>query len=285
MKDSSSKIALGTVQFGLKYGIGNIKGRTNSVEVSKILDSAYSHGVRVVDTAQAYGESEKVLGKVHDDRFQIITKINPGPKDTRSTELIVQESLENLNLKYLHGLLFHSASGAIQNPRIVEDLKDLKRNGIIQKMGFSVYTPNELRQLITKYGLPDIIQIPFSHLDRRFEQIATDLHQKGVEIHSRSVFLQGLFFLNPIGLSEFFSPVKGYLMALQDNFDNSQSVAAALLNWVINKSFIDKVVIGVNTNAQFESNIKGLESSSKCKLPEWISVPNEILMPNLWPKN
>ena len=70
MKDSSSKIALGTVQFGLKYGIGNIKGRTNSVEVSKILDSAYSHGVRVVDTAQAYGESEKVLGCVAEKKCE-----------------------------------------------------------------------------------------------------------------------------------------------------------------------------------------------------------------------
>ena len=91
--------------------------------------------------------------------------------------------------------------------------------------------------------------------------------------------------MNPIGLSEFFNPVKGYLTALQKNVDTSLSIGPALLNWVIDKSFIDKVVIGVNTKAQLESNIKGLESSSICDLPEWISVPNEILMPNLWPKN
>lgn len=285
MKDSSLKIALGTVQFGLKYGIGNIQGRTNSVEASKILDTAFSYGIRVIDTAQAYGDSEKVLGKLHDNRFQIITKINPSPKDSRSTELIVQESLENLNLKYLHGVLFHSASSAINNPRIVEELKNIKRVGIIQKLGFSVYTPKELQELIAKYGMPDIIQIPYNHLDRRFEQIATDLHQKGVEIHTRSAFLQGLFFLNNEDLPEFFKPIAQYLFELKNKFSNSDKLAQALLNYCLCKEFIDFVVIGVNNEAQLNENISGSKILWE-DLPEAPkNIEERILMPNLWPKN
>ena len=280
-----SKIALGTVQFGLNYGIGNIEGRTNSVEVSKILDTAFSYGIRVVDTAQAYGDSEKVLGKLHDDRFQIITKINPSPKDTRSTKLIVQESLDKLNLECIHGLLFHSASSAIQNPRIVREIRELKRNGIVQKMGFSVYTPNELRQLISKYGLPDLIQIPYSHLDRRFEQIATDLHQRGVEIHSRSAFLQGLFFLKDEEVPEFFKPIAHYLFELKKNFSSSERLAQALLNYCLSKDFIDYVVIGINNEAQLIQNISNLKITLD-ELPEApVNIVESILMPNLWPKN
>ena len=285
MVSKNQKIVLGTVQFGLDYGISNDTGKTSSEEVSKILDTAYNHGIDILDTAQEYGDSESVLGLHHGNRFKIITKINPIAGDKRSAEQLLQQSLQRLNLDKLYGTLFHSASSARQNPRTVLELKKLQEQGIIEKVGYSVYTPDELNELIKLYGRPDIIQIPYNLLDRRFEEIAQDLHNKGVEIHTRSTFLQGLFFMNPMGLSEFFNPVKGYLMALQDNFDNSQSMAAALLNWVIDKSFIDKVVIGVNTKSQLESNIKGLESSSMSNLPEWISLPNETLMPNLWPKN
>ena len=179
MKDKRSKVAIGTVQFGLHYGIGNLEGKTDSTEVSKILKTAYSEGISVLDTAQAYGHSEQVIGRLHENRFKIISKINPSPGDPKSIELFVQESLDSLKLKSLYGLLFHSASSAIQNPRMVADLKGFQERGIIQKLGFSVYTPDELNRLINKYGKPDIIQIPFSHLDQRFDRIAMSLHKDG----------------------------------------------------------------------------------------------------------
>ena len=284
MTNKKYKIALGSVQFGLNYGIGNTEGKTNSAEVSKILNTAYSEGIRIVDTAQAYGDSEQVLGRLHDNRFQIITKINPVARDPRSAGVMVQESLKNLNLKGLYGLLFHSAGSAIDNPKIVSELKELQKEGIIQKLGFSVYSPKELKQLISLYGIPDIIQIPFSHLDQRFENIAIDLHHKGVEIHSRSTYLQGLYFRDNNQLTEFFKPIDSYHKNLRDSFHENGQLARALLNFSLNKDFIDNVVIGVNNQVQLIENTKRLKSSEINLPPVPKNIPEKILMPHLWPQ-
>ena len=285
MKGKKSKIAIGTVQFGMDYGISNATGRTPKSEVSEILNLAQVNGIRTLDTAQGYGESEVVLGKVGVRNFQVISKLSPAELEKTSVETLTLRSLNATGLNKFYGMLFHNVESAMQNPSTIHDLQDLKAKNVISKWGYSLYTPEELEQLLEKYEIPDLVQVPYNHLDNRFETILRELHHKGVEVHTRSTFLQGLFFMNPMELSEFFNPVKDYLMALQDKFDTTQSISAALLNWVIDKPFIDKVVIGVNTKAQFESNIKGLESSDICNLPKWISVPNEILMPNLWPKD
>lgn len=284
MKGKKSKIAIGTVQFGMDYGISNATGQTPKNEVSKILNLARINGIYTLDTAQGYGKSEVVLGDLGVHDFQVISKLSPVELEKATAEDLLTRSLKSTGLNKLYGMLFHNAESAMQNPSTVHDLQVLKAKDVLLKWGYSVYIPQELEQLLDKYEPPDLIQVPYNHLDKRFEPILKELHQKGVEVHTRSTFLQGLFFMNPMGLSEFFNPVKGYLKALQDNFDNSQSLAAALLNWVIDKSFIDKVVIGVNTKVQLETNIKGIESPNLIKLPEWTGcIPNENLMPNLWP--
>lgn len=284
MKSKKSKIALGTVQFGLHYGIGNRDGRTNATEVAKIFNTAHENGIRVLDTAQAYGDSEQVIGGLHDHRFQIITKINPSQGGPKSAETFVLESLANLRIKSLYGLLFHSAESALLNPWIVSDLKVLQEKGIIRKLGFSVYTPIELDQLISKYGKPDIIQIPYSHLDQRFEQLAIDLHRDGVEIHTRSTFLQGLFFRDPAELSDFFEPISSYLNDLQKNFGHDAQLARALLSFCLSKDFIDYVVLGVNNEAQLSENLQA-SSSYQGGLPDAPNhIPEKIVLPYLWPK-
>lgn len=286
MKNKIPKIAIGTVQFGLNYGISNVEGKTNPEEVSNILKAAYREGIKLIDTAQAYGDSERVLGLLHKNRFQFISKINPKPNDLRSTKFFVQESLDKLNLDSLYGFLFHSARSALQNSRIVGELKGYQEKGIIQKLGFSVYSPDELKKLISVYGKPDIIQIPFNHLDQRFEEMAFDLHCKGVEIHTRSAFLQGLFFRNPDELPDFFKPISSYLKNLKQSFKNQSHLAQAMLNFCLSKDFIDFVVIGVNNEAQLISNIKILELEQNSDLPEPPrNISEKILMPNLWPKN
>ena len=275
---------MGSVQFGLTYGIGNTEGKTDFTEVSKILNTAYAEGIRIIDTAQAYGDSEQVLGRLHVNRFQIISKINPVAGDPRSAGSMVRESLKNLNLNCLYGLLFHSASSAIHNPRMVTELKEIQKAGIIKKLGFSVYSPKELKQLISMYGIPDIIQIPFSHLDQRFENIAIDLHNKGVEIHTRSTFLQGLYFRHNSDLSDFFKPIESYHKNLKEIFDDNDQLARALLSFSISKNFIDSVVIGVNNHEQLIENTKKVINLGEDlpQIPK--NIPEKILMPYLWPK-
>ena len=147
-----------------------------------------------------------------------------------------------------------------------------------------MYTPQELELLLSKYDLPDLIQVPYNHLDVRFEKLMEELHQKGVEIHTRSTFLQGLFFMNPDSLPEFFNPVREYLIHLRKAFQSVENIASNLLGWTLEKPFIDKVVIGVNAKDQLNSNIQGLGDIKLDLLPEPCKVSNSILMPNLWPR-
>ena len=275
------KLALGAVQFGLNYGISNEEGITSEKEVSAILDFASENGVDLIDTAQAYGISEEVLGRTHKNRFRIVTKINP-QGNGESAEQLLAKSLIRLNVTELYGVLFHNAQSAHDNPQLLSDLIELKKRGIVKKIGYSVYTPQELTSLLNKYGLPDLIQIPYSHLDRRFEKIGIELAENGVEIHSRSTFLQGLFFMNKDGLSEHFEPVKAYLESLSKYFNDPQSKAGFLLNHAIKQSFIEKVVIGVNTTTQLAMNLDSIDQTTNWPEIEAPVVDESILLPYFW---
>jgi aryl-alcohol dehydrogenase-like predicted oxidoreductase len=280
-----AKLALGTVQFGLNYGISNEFGQTSISEARKILEEASNNGVRIIDTARAYGRSEDVLGQMGVNHFDVVTKLNPAELNKLTVNEQVQNSLQKLNIKHLYGVLFHNAEGALTNPEAVNKLQKLKEEGLVKKTGYSLYTPDELNKLLKKYPMPDILQVPFNILDKRFEPQLVRLHDRGVEIHTRSTFLQGLFFMNPNGLDIFFNPVKDFIAALQEEFTNKKDLAAYLLKEVLKLTFIDKVVIGVNTSDQMLENIRGLLSHSAQIHIDLPSVNDSILMPNLWPKN
>lgn len=283
MISKSPKIALGTVQFGLDYGISNNIGKTSPEEASKILDLAFHNGITVLDTAQEYGNSESVLGSSHGNRFRIITKIKP-TDDKCSAAQLVQQSLQKLRLDRLYGVLFHNASSAIQYPTIVSELKGLQDLGVVEKVGFSVYTPKELKDLIKLFGRPDIIQIPYNLIDQRFEDIARDLHSKGVEVHARSTFLQGLFFKPTQKLPEFFRPIIPFLEELNKTSLDDGKLAQTLLSYSLSKDFIDFVVIGVNSELQLKENLKTAEVNFDDLPKQPNKVPENILLPYLWPK-
>jgi len=280
-----SKIALGTVQFGLDYGISNDSGQTSKAEVKKILEEASNFGVKTIDTARSYGSSEEALGQTGVHQFDVVTKLNPAELHKLSVKEQVQNSLQSLNVQHLYGVLFHNSESALSNPEAVNRLQKLKEEGLVKKTGYSLYTPDELSKILDKYPLPDIIQVPFNILDKRFEPQLLDLHNKGVEIHTRSTFLQGLFFMHPDSLGRFFDPVKSFITTMQKKMSSKQALAAFLLLEVLQARFIDKVVIGVNTSNQLRENISGLMSSSTQIYFDIPTVKDSILMPNLWPKN
>lgn len=280
-----AKLALGTVQFGLNYGISNDYGQTSKEEVKNILEEASKNGVKTIDTARAYGNSEEVLGQTGVHQFDVVTKLNPAELQKLSIKEQIQNSLQKLNLANLYGVLFHNAESALTNPESVYSLQKLKEEGFVEKTGYSLYTPDELNKLLDKYPVPDIIQVPFSILDKRFEPQLVKLHDEGVEIHTRSTFLQGLFFMNPEDLSSFFDPVKACIAAMQRELTSKQALVAYLLQKVLQFEFIDKVVIGVNTADQMQENISGVLSSITQIHLDIPTVNDSVLMPNLWPKN
>ena len=280
-----NKVAIGSVQFGLDYGISNHLGKSSRNEVKKILDFSANSQITLIDTAQSYGNSEDILGDLHGGRFDIVTKLNPTALTNQNAKDILKQSLKRLRMKSIYGILYHNAESALQAPKLNKELGVLKEAGIVKKTGYSVYTPNELERLISKYGLPDIIQIPFNHLDRRFENLSIDLKASGVEIHSRSTFLQGLYFMNPNDLSHHFNQVKAYLNLIREKMRDDNLIAGFLLNFVLSKPFIDKVIIGVNNVTQLKSNLNSLNKNFSNDMIEAPDVLDHILIPSLWPEN
>ena len=155
----------------------------------------------------------------------------------------------------------------------------VKTLNLAKKVGFSLYHPEDLDLLLKFKFYPDIIQVPYSYFDRRFEKHMINLQKNGCEIHVRSVFLQGLFFLDPASLSNYFNEVKPYILNLRNSVTH---FPASLLNFVIEKPFVDKVIVGVENHRQFIQNITGLHLNSA--LPELhTEISESILNPSKWP--
>lgn len=276
----NSKIGLGTVQFGLDYGISNKSGRTNSEEVTKILQYASANNIDTLDTASAYGEAEKVLGDNNLQGFKIISKFMP-PNENGSIIEQLQQSLSKLNQKSIYGYLAHRPLNVIENPIQWKELLHAKEEKLVNKIGFSLNKPEELKEILDKNFIPDLIQVPYNYFDNRFREQMIDLHSKGCEIHTRSAFLQGLFFMDSDSLSSHFDEVKADIKILKSSNSN---LSGSLLKFVCDCSYIDKVIIGVENLSQLKENLNDFNSAEN--LPALTkSISENILMPSLWLKN
>lgn len=274
----TNKLVLGTVQFGCQYGI-NSAGKPDTQMVSEILDEAFNGGIVLLDTSAAYGNAEEVLGETNAaQKFQVISKY---PKCDKEVREVLDYSLQSLGCSKLYGYLLHHFSVYTEDKAVWNDFVQLKAEGKVEKIGFSLYEPHEL-DLILDDGIPfDLIQIPFNIFDRQFEPYFERLKQMNVEIHVRSTFLQGLFFKDRHTLSEKLLPLKPYLEAL-DSYANETglSVAEVALNYNIQNPHIDGVLIGVDTKDQLLTNF---QSVSEKHVNLYIEVKEtELLKPVNW---
>lgn len=273
-----SKLGIGTVQFGLNYGISNQRGITGIREVNKILEFARGEGIDLIDTAYGYGRSEEVLGQAGVRDFKVVSKFLPESYGISIQEQ-VKTSMERLKIKKLYGLLAHRPLDIIGNPQIWDYLLDMKTKSVVEKIGFSFNNPEEAELVLEGGFEPDLIQAPLNYLDNRFSNIMILLKKKGCEVHSRSAFLQGLFFIPSDTLPVFFEEIKPLLNELQ----GKKHLGALLLNYCTQQVFIDRVVIGVNNLEQLRKNIT--PPDIKEKLPDLNQhISHEILTPSLWPK-
>lgn len=277
-----SKLGIGTVQFGLKYGISNFNDKTSPNEVKKILQFAYSNQIITVDTAEVYGNSENVLGDNEMSKFKVISKCFLGDKNSFDPRLSINDSLEKLKIKSLYGYLIHNPEHLMTNANSWSIMQELKAKELVSKVGYSLYDPEELIKLLDMNLVPDIIQIPYNFLDRRFEPFLCLLNSIGCEIHVRSVFLQGLFFLDPIKISDYFITLKPILKEIQSK---SVNLNAALLQFVTNNKYIDKVILGIENAEQLVQNFQNLNVKSSIPNIDNYSIDEEILLPKNWPKN
>lgn len=279
MRDNRFKLGLGTVQFGMKYGISNLTGQTSEMEVARILARFKSLGGKVVDTASAYGTSESILGAAGVSSFVLVSKFMPPEVCKQSVSDQLAASLNRLKLKKIYGYLAHRPDSLIRYPEQWEELQKLKKLGLITKAGLSLTSADQWDQLKKLNIQPDIIQAPFNYFDRRFESIMKECGKLGVEVHARSAYLQGLFFRDPGTLSSFFSEVKPLLLDLQRSHKN---LNGKLLSFVLNQPFIGRVITGVESEEQLNLNYNNI--TEEPGLPEFhIELSESILNPANWP--
>ena len=274
-----NKIGLGTVKFGLDYGISSTKGQVPFDEARNIIAYAEANNIDLVDTAPSYGESEKVLGKVNISKMNIITKTRHFSQsrihddDVQLIQNDLTNSLEHLGVKGVYGLLFHNANDLLKpgGSKLYETLKKLKGQKKIKKIGISIYEQSQIEQVLSLYDL-DIIQIPFNIFDRRLLEsgMIDILHDQGIEIHSRSVFLQGLLLMSEKDRPSIFTKWNKLWKVWHEWLnDNRLTALEASLRYVLSFTQISKVLIGVETTMQLQQIL----NSSKGTLPE---VPDEL---------
>lgn len=275
----NSKIGLGSVQFGIFYGISNTQGQTSSEEVERLIGLALANGIDLIDTASAYGNAEEILGSKNMKDFRVVSKFMP-PGRNEDLQVQLQESLRKLRLSCIYAYLAHRPLDLYKNPQQWEELVGFKNSGLVKKIGFSLNEPRELKLLMDRGFFPDLIQVPFNYFDRRFEKSVVALKEKGCEIHTRTTFLQGLFFANPDNLDSFFEAVKPLIKSFQSSVKN---LPGALLKFVVEKPFVDKVIVGVENCKQLHENIGSLSCAEQLpKLP--FNLPETVVMPSKWPK-
>lgn len=287
---ATGKLILGTVQFGLDYGINNRSGKPTTESVAAILDLAFQQGIRILDTAEAYGDAQDVIGDYHrasPNRFEIVTKFSAGRQDLsdRLPERIARD-LEILRTDHLYAYMFHSWKDfETYYERYRSDLEALKAQGLIQRIGVSVYTNSELESLLA-YPV-DLVQLPFNMLDNQAQRgaLIAAAKQKGMEVHTRSVFLQGLFFME--SLPEKLMPLKPYLDQVAElSRIHRAGLSDIALNYAVQQERIDRVLIGVDTINQLKENLESLSRRVPAELMAKLDAlhveENTLLNPSTW---
>lgn len=270
-----SKLILGTVQFGMNYGINNKDGKPSFDKVKEILDAAANHGVLILDSAESYGDSQEIIGNYHKksfNTFQLITKFSDARLDLpKNIKERVYLNLKTLNVENLYSYMFHSYADFKKfYSGFKEDLIFLKKEKSIHKIGVSLYTNKELEEVL-KHDDIGLVQLPFNLFDNssRRKEILLKAKLKGIEIHVRSTFLQGLFFKELNSIQDKIFPLKPYLKELEQIKKKYKiSTETLSLQYVLQKTYIDKVLIGVDNVPQLQKNIE--ICSKKVNIPTQI---------------
>jgi aryl-alcohol dehydrogenase-like predicted oxidoreductase len=284
----NNRLALGTAQFGSNYGVKK-EGMVSNREINHILHFAASVGIDTLDTAIAYGEAEQNLGHIGIGRFKVISKLPNLRGRSISVDRVVSYvagSLDRLRVDRLYGLLLHS-SGDLQGQggsNLYAGLQACKEFGLVEKVGVSIYDPSELNSIVPQWPM-DLIQGPFSIFDRRLEDSGwlKLLHQSGVEIFARSVFLQGLLLMDFGRRPTKFERWNHLWRQWHQWLDKEKlSALSACLEFVFRRPEIDKVIVGVNSRSQLQEIVESLKTERQLTFPSFEVTDCDLVNPSRW---
>ncbi|MGD0341961.1 MAG: aldo/keto reductase [Bacteroidales bacterium] len=296
-----SKITLGTVQLGLDYGIANKEGKPDEGKAFKIIDTALANGINCFDTAAGYGDSEKVIGKYFTtgkrkrSDITIVTKFKLGQIHASNVEIVmmrsVEQSLKNLNTNYIDILLIHDAKEfSTFAKNITKVYENLLTDGIIKGAGASCYEFSEIKPMLS-YDIYQAFQIPVNILDTRITKSEGVMSLNNKLVFARSVFLQGLFFMDTSHLKGNLKGMGEYIITIKNiAVEMNISITQLAVTYVRSLQYIDSLVIGVDNPGQISENTKYVDSEL---FPQDVmdsinkrlkGAPDWIFMPYLWDK-
>ena len=292
-----TQLGLGTAQFGMPYGISNQLDQIAPHELVGILSLAREAGIRVLDTAALYGSSESTLGAVLGEKhsFRIVTKTpnfetssHPGQCGAALTATF-ERSLSNLRQRQVYGLLVHNADDLLQpgGDAIWAAIEALRDQGLTEKIGVSVYTARQIDTVLSRFD-PTLVQVPISIVDQRLVASGhlAKLKERNVEIHARSVFLQGLLLMKPEEIPGHFNPFEaelskyaGFLMR------HGLSPVEGALSYIRHVAEVDVGLVGVNCRAQLQECIDAfrLSAGAGADFSAAACHSDRLLNPALWP--
>ena len=284
-----SRIALGSAQFGSPYGATNIRGQVSRQEVTRILDLARNNGVTLIDTASSYGNAELTLGILGTQDFSVVSKL---PSLGRDQEVgldwvknSLTESLARLRRNSLWGVLVHRPHDLMgkNGDQLVTGLQNAKNEGFVAKVGVSIYDPSDLRWILERMDI-DLVQCPLNVFDRRLveEGWLTLLKRRGIEVHARSVFLQGTLL---VGSN--FLPLE--LESWRENFVHfetwSRSIGAtplqAALAYPLAQEGVDKLIVGVTSEIELTAILNSLRLNTS-EFPDFNANDPDLINPVNW---
>lgn len=273
------KISIGTASFGMKYGISNTK-KINKKEVFKILEYCKKKKILYLDTSQNYGNSEKILGKYNNlTKFQITTKINK--KKFKN----IYCSAQRLGQKP-SAILFHNYKDYLDKnfrKKIYDEVQKLK----IKNIGISIYYDDNINFNKIDKRI-NILQIPLNILDQRFlnnKNFIKNIKKRKIKLEIRSIFLQGLLFMQPERLEKLLGTNYNFKKLLNISSIYKISLLNITLNWLTTLKVIDKIIIGVNSLSQIKTNFKYKKKKLPLKLMQEIQklkFSDKLLNPKKW---
>jgi aryl-alcohol dehydrogenase-like predicted oxidoreductase len=286
-----NKLVLGTVQMGLRYGVNNLIGQPPEEQSIIILQEAYKNGIRLLDTAEAYGSAHEIIGKYHlqnpNQNFRVITKISDKHDEKPIVEKIAHY-LNQLRINDLEAILFHSFALYKKSKEQLDKLLHLKEKKIIKSIGVSLYTNEELEQVIDDINI-NMIQLPFNLLDNFSVrgELLREAKKRGKIIHTRSAFLQGLFFKNIDDNHPIVRALKPQLARINEIARQEKiSMTDLSLGYCLMQNEIDFVLIGVDSIQQLEQNIGSsmviLENETVAEINKIVTSDLDLLNPSLW---
>ncbi|MFH0804171.1 MAG: aldo/keto reductase [Candidatus Zambryskibacteria bacterium] len=297
-----NKLTLGTVQFGMDYGINNPNGKPSLEKSLEMLDFAWAKGIRIFDTAYNYGEAEEILGEFVKTRnpgaeMKIITKLKPNilsEEQGRTSDIIennLKASLKRLNRDYVDGYLFHTPA-YIYNKEAVEAMISLKKKDLVKNIGVSIYEEKDA-VYAAKIKEFDYIQVPYSIFDQRVDRVGffEIARKNNIKVFARSAFLQGLFFMPEDKIPSHLEIAKPYFKKFDEiigKYGLSRQQVAVLFTH--KNEAINHLVFGVDNLEQLKEDIEIAERNMDCEdcLKElrenFINVEKSIIFPSLWKK-